>query len=135
GGWLFLGVLPCGGCALQMHPALQVLEADDLAVVQRDDLSIDDEGLTRFRRQVLQCRRDLRKLTGLVEAVARDERDAAARDEGENANAIVLRLVYPGTGSGLVGSSAREHREERLQINGALLRPGLLRLRSPSLRS
>ena len=73
-------------------PVAQEVEHREAALVDHDDLSVDE---ARPHRQVRNRFDDLRKAVGEVVAVPREQPDAAAVPPSQDAEPVVLDLVQP----------------------------------------
>ena len=112
------------GAARQAAALLQQREARQSALVEHDDLGIEDELLERQRGDDL---RDLGKRRREVEAGARVELRLAGAPFREQAIAVVLELEYPAR----IGKRLAGHGEHRLQVARAQLAPRRAELAQP----
>ena len=103
---------------LQVHPVLKRLEPRRGVAVERHDLAVEDEGALASLRQRADTCRHLGELMRLVLAVPRDEPNAVAGREREDANAVILGLERPPLASRDVRPDRREHRSDALEGDG-----------------
>src|SRR5215210_430932 len=80
---------------LDVHPALQLLKACRLSVVESDDLSIEHEGALGLGRELPERGDDLGELLRLVLSVSRDELHLGRYRVSQDTNAVVLGLECP----------------------------------------
>src|SRR5688500_8491145 len=77
-----------------MDPALKVLEPDRFAIaIERDDLAVEEDGMSEGVRRRAEAVRDLGELRRLLVAEARPEPRAGRRDRGQCTDTVVLGLV------------------------------------------
>ena len=83
-----------------VHPCLQRLEATDLAVVERNDFSVENERRASPTNQRAQRVHYLGELSRLVDIVPSAQLHDIARGKRENADAVVLGLKNPSRAGG-----------------------------------